>query len=142
MYTNIIGLSCRGRPTEPRESESCIYQQVGSVGKEESQPALNVLLPGMKCVEVFELNLERFGEWVILIEAHFKSPGSGEMLSKRHECCVYLMDLVIIDRVGQRQRFIKEIGPRFTHCSFSIALVLYRMACCRWKGGANRRMEP
>ncbi|KAF9132146.1 hypothetical protein BGW39_000722 [Mortierella sp. 14UC] len=87
----------RGRPTESQESKHCIYQQVGSVGKEEPQPTLDVLLPGMKCIEVFELSLERFDEWVILVEARFKSPGSGEVLSKRHECCVYLMDLCSIE---------------------------------------------
>ncbi|KAF9909354.1 hypothetical protein EC991_008739 [Linnemannia zychae] len=87
----------RGRSTEPQESNHCIYQQVGPAGTEKSHPALDVLLPGMKCVEVFELSLERFDEWVILVEAHFKSPGSGEVLSKRHECCVYLMDLCSIE---------------------------------------------
>ncbi|KAG0374740.1 hypothetical protein BGX24_010013 [Mortierella sp. AD032] len=86
----------RGRATEPQELKQCIYQQAGSAETEESQPSLDVLLPGMKCVEVFELSLERFDEWVILVEARFKSPGSGEVLSKRHECCVYLMDLCSI----------------------------------------------
>lgn len=73
----------------------CIYQQPGARA-EESQLSLDVLLPGMRCVEVFELSLERFDEWVILVEARFKSPGSGEVLSKRHECCVYLIDQVTI----------------------------------------------
>ncbi|KAF9091069.1 hypothetical protein BGX23_005505 [Mortierella sp. AD031] len=82
----------RGRQAEPQEMKHCIYQQPGASGTEKSQPSLDVLLPGMSCVEVFELSLERFDEWVILVEARFKSPGSGEVLSKRHECCVYLID--------------------------------------------------
>ncbi|KAH7046288.1 hypothetical protein BKA57DRAFT_72761 [Linnemannia elongata] len=82
----------RGRQEEPQEMKHCIYQQLGTAGTDESQPSLDILLPGMRCVEVFELSLERFDEWVILVEARFKSPGSGEVLYKRHECCVYLID--------------------------------------------------
>ncbi|KAF9125435.1 hypothetical protein BGX30_000461 [Mortierella sp. GBA39] len=82
----------RGRQAEPQEMKHSIYEQPGTTGTEEPQPSLDVLLPGMRCVEVFELSLERFDEWVILVEARFKSPGSGEVLSKRHECCVYLID--------------------------------------------------
>ncbi|KAG0288977.1 hypothetical protein BGZ97_006603 [Linnemannia gamsii] len=80
-----------GRQAEPQEMKHCIYQQHGARA-DEPQPSLDVLLPGMRCVEVFELSLERFDEWVILVDARFKSPGSGELLSKRHECCVYLID--------------------------------------------------
>lgn len=87
----------RGRQSEPQEMKHCIYQQPETAGTEESQPLLDVLLPGMRCVEVLELSLERFDEWVILVEARFKSPGSGEVLSKRHECCVYLIDQVTIN---------------------------------------------
>jgi hypothetical protein len=84
-----------GRQVEPQEMKQCIYQQHGARA-DEPQPSLDVLLPGMRCVEVFELSLERFDEWVILVDARFKSPGSGELLSKRHECCVYLIDQVTI----------------------------------------------
>ncbi|KAG0294079.1 hypothetical protein BGZ96_001834 [Linnemannia gamsii] len=81
----------RGRQAEPQEMKHCIYQQPRATS-EGSQPSLDVLLPGMRCIEVFELSLERFDEWVILVEARFNSPGSGEVLSKRHECCIYLID--------------------------------------------------
>ncbi|KAF8947268.1 hypothetical protein BGZ47_009762 [Haplosporangium gracile] len=95
-FTTVISktytMAKRGRQAEPQEMKHGIYQQPGTAGTEDSQPSLDILLPGMRCVEVIELSLERFDEWVILVEARFKSPGSGEVLSKRHECCVYLID--------------------------------------------------
>jgi len=56
--------------------------------------SLDILLPGSKLVDIFTLDLDSFDEWVIHIEASFKSPGTGKSLFKRHECCVYLIDQV------------------------------------------------
>ncbi|KAF9200740.1 hypothetical protein BGZ49_009016 [Haplosporangium sp. Z 27] len=83
---------------ESTEKQGTIYNQpqMQSTEEEEQQQQqaslLDVLGPGMRCVDVFELNLERFDEWVVLVEASFISPGTGKKLSKKHECCVYLID--------------------------------------------------
>ncbi|KAF9169952.1 hypothetical protein BGX20_009620 [Mortierella sp. AD010] len=84
---------------ESKEKEGTIYVQPHQQMTEgqPQQPSLDVLGPGMRCVDVFELNLERFGEWVILVEANFISPGTGKKLSKKHECCVYLVDQCAIE---------------------------------------------
>ncbi|KAF9351592.1 glycerol ethanol, ferric requiring protein [Mortierella sp. AD094] len=84
---------------EPKEKEGTIYaqpHQQATEGQPQQSP-LDVLGPGMRCVDVFELNLERFDGWIILVEASFISPGTGKKLSKKHECCVYLVDQCAIE---------------------------------------------
>ncbi|KAF8961348.1 hypothetical protein BGZ46_001363 [Entomortierella lignicola] len=82
---------------ESTEKQGTIYNQPQIQSTEEEQQQqqaslLDVLSPGMRCIDVFELNLEHFDEWVVLVEASFISPGTGKKLSKKHECCVYLID--------------------------------------------------
>ncbi|KAF9582782.1 hypothetical protein BGW38_010762, partial [Lunasporangiospora selenospora] len=55
-----------------------------------------VLLPDSRWTDVFELELEQFDSWVIVIETSFQSPGSNRRFRKKHECCIYLMDQCVI----------------------------------------------
>ncbi|KAI7826043.1 hypothetical protein BC939DRAFT_502000 [Gamsiella multidivaricata] len=91
----------RGRK-ESKAMPDTIYRQPHEPTSEEppqpsSIPSSNILLPGMRYVDVFELNLENFDEWIILVEASFRSPGTGKQLFKKHECCVYLIDQCAIE---------------------------------------------
>ncbi|KAG0015172.1 glycerol ethanol, ferric requiring protein [Entomortierella chlamydospora] len=99
---------------ESKEKEGTIYVQPHQqmTGGQSQQPSIDVLGPGMRCVDVFELNLERFGEWIILVEASFISPGTGKKLSKKHECCVYLVDQCAIEWLPGNQE--KEFESAYT----------------------------
>ena len=76
------------------ERESTIYWTEEEPPEPETATSLKVLLPGTKMVDVFRLDLDLFREWAVLIEASFKSPGSGKTLFKKHDCCVFLIDQV------------------------------------------------
>ncbi|GJJ71256.1 hypothetical protein EMPS_03606 [Entomortierella parvispora] len=94
--------------------------------EEDSPPkdiSLDVLLPGSKLVDVFSLDLDSFDEWVILIEASFKSPGTGKKLFKKHECCVYLIDQCKIELYWSldtipRDEYQQSVQPRMMIKSF------------------------
>ncbi|KAI1314487.1 hypothetical protein EDD11_002104 [Mortierella claussenii] len=49
-------------------------------------------MPGTKRTDTFLLNLGNFDTWIVMLEVTFPSPGTGRKLSKKHECCVYLID--------------------------------------------------
>ncbi|KAG0214039.1 hypothetical protein BGX28_002905 [Mortierella sp. GBA30] len=86
-----------GSKTESKELTHSIYQlSTAPVTDSGAQGPPEVLLPGSMRVETFELDLERFDEWIIKIEANFCGLTSRKLF-KRHECCVYLIDQCIIE---------------------------------------------
>ncbi|KAF9904162.1 hypothetical protein BX616_001383 [Lobosporangium transversale] len=90
LCSSVITSIKRGNK-ETRKMQSSIYKRIDDkevAGVHE----LDVLLPGMKCIDTFELNLDAFEPWIIQVETGLKSPGTGRRLSKKHECCVYLID--------------------------------------------------
>ncbi|KAG0242258.1 hypothetical protein BGX31_000420 [Mortierella sp. GBA43] len=91
--TAIVNKKGKAVRTKAKHSIYCKTNDQSEEGQEPpSSPAPKVLLPGMKCVDVFRLTLQHLDDWLILVEVNFKSPGTGKTLSKKHECCVYLVD--------------------------------------------------
>ncbi|KAF8927523.1 hypothetical protein BGZ58_010338 [Dissophora ornata] len=94
-------------------SDSATPSSTPSASPSASSQAISTLLPGMRCTDVFELNLERFDNWIILAEASFKSPGTGKTLFKKHELCVYLVDQCTIDWLPDNG-VLDDIGSSYT----------------------------
>ncbi|KAF9330745.1 glycerol ethanol, ferric requiring protein [Podila minutissima] len=86
-----------GTTTTTLKNKKAIKNEAPTLYTNTSQPLEShvepaTLMPGTKWVHILELDLEVLDEWLIEIDVTFKSPGTGKPLSKKHECCIYLLD--------------------------------------------------
>ncbi|KAF9195679.1 glycerol ethanol, ferric requiring protein [Haplosporangium sp. Z 11] len=86
----------RPSTAESKESQDSNVQEERLTAEEKKAVAGDVLFPGMTYTDTFELDLERFDEWIIKVTTDFQSP-TGKKMIKRHECVVYLLDQCAIE---------------------------------------------
>ncbi|KAG0325748.1 hypothetical protein BGZ99_000193 [Dissophora globulifera] len=114
----VNGASATGE-FELKEMQSSIYTQLNDRQRIEEQRsnAIDVLLPGMRCMDIFELSLKQFDSWIIHVEFSLKSPGTGKRLFKRHELGVYLLDQCTI-------RWSSDDGTKGPDLSYTASMMM------------------